>query len=253
MGDKRLLSILLIQIRRDRTQLAAERRGFVEHSGLEDHHFTTLDVFRQPDFAPSIIEDYDAIMVGGLSDDASDAIALPSFFDPFIDNLYQLLDHTLAVQKPALLSCGGFMLASMMMGGEVVIDPSLAELGVYKLCLTKTGTKDPLFRDFPESFQAVSGHIKSTRRLPHQCQRLLYSERCPIHGFRVKGTPFYAFQFHPEIKCSELQARVSGYRDKYFDSEEAYLRFLELDADTSFAHRIVTNFVELVRQHSTAG
>ncbi len=78
------LKILLVQIRSDQSLLPAERKEFVHFSGLMEEQITTLDVFRTPDFQPRIIDGYDALMMGGLSDDSSDEVELPDIFHPFI-------------------------------------------------------------------------------------------------------------------------------------------------------------------------
>ena len=250
--SKTKLQILLVQIRKDPSMLAAERRGFVQLSGLEDDQFTLLDVFRQTTFPPSILDDYDAMIIGGLSDDPSDQIGISPEVFPFIESLHALIRYAIQIRKPALLSCGGFMIASVTLGGKVVLDKKRAELGVYDLLLTQEAQSDPLFKNFPNHFKAVSGHQKSTLFTPPNCILLASTDRCPIHAFRVRGAPFYAFQFHPEISCEELEARVEGYKDKYFPSDQEYQDFIALMDDTSLANSIVSRFVELVEEHATA-
>jgi len=248
MTDLNSLKILLVQIRQDASLLAAERREFVEFSGLTDDQFRTLDVFREPDFAADLLDGYDALLIGGLSDDDGEQITLPKFFDPFIHNLYALMQYAIDHKVPALLSCGGFMLASEWLGAEVVIDPMQAELGMYTICLTAQAHEDMLFKNFPAAFKAVSGHIKSTLNLPAGCLHLAYSKRCQVHGFKVVAAPFYAFQFHPEITCEDLLERVEAYKDKYFDSEEAYQKFIMMTGSTDTANRILTRFIQLVSE-----
>ena len=246
MGRLEQLRILLVQIRQDAHLLPAEREEFVELSQLREDQITTLDVFQQPDFAPNLVNQYDALMIGGLSDDDSEQIALPDIFDPFIKPLMALMQRAIDCKIPSLLSCGGFMLASELVGARVVIDRAQAELGMYDIWLTPTALHDPLFRGFPASFRAVSGHIKSTIDLPNSCHRLAYSEKCQIHGFKVADAPFYAFQFHPEISCEDLVARVGPYREKYFPSKEAYLEFIKMSGSTDIANSMVHRFVQLV-------
>ncbi len=242
------IQILLIQIRLDPSMIGPERKSFVDLASLEESQWHTLDVFRNPDFSASILDNYDAFMIGGLSDDHSDSVQLPQNFLPWIKNLYDLMTYAIKIKKPGMLSCGGFMLASEMLGSEIVIDPAQQELGVYSLNLTSGALKDPLFRGFPNSFKAVSGHIKTTNSLPQNCQLLAISTRCAIHGFKVKTAPFYAFQFHPEIKCQDLKIRVELYKEKYFDSETTYQKFIALMADTAVANSLVMRFIQLVQQ-----
>ncbi len=241
-------NILLIQIRKDPEALRPERNSFVELSGLTDEHFQTLDVYRKSFFDPQLIDSYDAMIIGGMSDDSSDTIELPEDQFPFLPSLNDLIAYAIKVKKPSLLSCGGFMIASMALGGKIAIDPERAELGVYPIQLTRVAKQDPLFQDFPAIFSAVSGHIKSTVELPPDCVILASSDRCPIHAFKVINTPFYAFQFHPEIRCEELENRVKTYKHKYFDHEEAYNEFINLLEDTFDANCIIGNFVNMIHQ-----
>ena len=241
--DLSKLRILLIQIRQEPDALQAELEGFVNFSGLQADQFTSLDVFREPDFNPGILDRFDGFMIGGLSDDPSDSTEIPLSFLPWIHHLFDLMQYGISQRKPALLSCGGFMLASQMLGAPVVIDADQQEMGVYDIYLTEEARKDLLFQTCPASFKAVSGHLKTTDALPDGCLHLAYSERCRIHGFKVKNAPFYAFQFHPEIHCAALRARVEPYRDKYFPDEAAYRHFLDLMADTTIANLIVEQFI----------
>lgn len=228
--------------------LGPERRSFVALSGLRDEQFVELDVFRRTTFPPQVIDPYDGLVIGGLSDDPSDSIEMSPDIFPFIESLQGLMLYAIKTRKPSLLSCGGFMVASVALGGAIVLDPARAELGVYDIHLTEAARRDPLFWDYPASIKAVSGHQKSTVDTPEGCELLAYSEGCPIHAFKARGAPFYAFQFHPEIRCEELYARVALYKDKYFDAEEDFDRFVSLMADTSDANRIVRRFVELVAE-----
>ncbi len=239
------LKVLLVQIRKDMDMLAPEQAGFIGLSGLESHQFSILDVYRQPDFQPDIIDDFQLLFIGGLSDDPSNTVDFPIEAFPFIDNLRALIRRAAALGKASLLSCGGFMIASEVLGGRVVIDPEREELGVYPICLTTDGLADPLFAGFPKCFDAISGHIKSTLETPPGCVLLASSQRCPVHAFRLEKAPFYAFQFHPEIRCEVLRARVERYKGKYFDSEEAYEKFISLMNDTTLANSIIRRFVEL--------
>ncbi|MBT8220991.1 MAG: hypothetical protein KJP00_14270 [Bacteroidia bacterium] len=252
MNPTKDLKILLIQLRLDESMIPIERAGFVASSGLAERHWETLDVFRNPDFQPAVLDNYDAFVIGGLSDDPSDTTEMPPFFEPWLQNLFRLMQYGIEIKKPGLLSCGGFMLASHMLGAEIVIDPDQRELGIYTLTLSDIAKNDILFKTLPNEFKAVSGHIKSTNTLPSNCELLVSSERCPIHGFKVKNAPFYAFQFHPEIQCKDLEIRVTLYKEKYFETEEAYLEFIANMADTSIANSIVVRFLTLVEHHKSS-
>ncbi len=110
---------------------------------------------------------------------------------------------------------------------------------------TEEGMNDPLLRGQRNPTFMVSGHLKSTIRLPPGSIRLAYSKRCPIHAFRIKDKPFYAFQGHPEVTSSEIKQRIEPYKHKYFASIEEYRRFLSKTESTTDANQIMHRFVEL--------
>lgn len=233
-------------MRQEPSMVRIERRGFIELTKIADKNWDSLDVFRTPEFQSSLLDQYDAFMIGGISDDPRNSVEMPEAEFPWINNLYALMQYAIEIKKPGLLSCGGFMLASMMLGAEIVIDPDQKEMGTYTLNLSDFALEDPLFSGFPRQFEAVSGHMKSTKTLPPDCELLVSSERCPIHGFKVKEAPFYAFQFHPEIQSKDLKDRISLYKEKYFETEAEYQEFISAMTDTTIANRIITRFLKMV-------
>ena len=240
------LKILLVQMRKDPAVLPAERSDFVSSSGLADHQFKSLDVFREASFSPEILDEYDALFIGGISDDRSDSLKLAVSDFPFIPSLKRLIQYAADQSFPSLLSCGGFMIASSVLGGKIEIRPEYQELGFHTMYLSEDAKKDPLFTDFPIHFPAVSGHIKSTTQLPPESELLVFSERCPIHAFKLKHAPFYAFQFHPEISYDSLYARIARYKEKYFTDEGSYQQMFADRVSTEVANNIVRRFVELL-------
>ena len=137
------------------------------------------------------------------------------------------------------------MLATQILGGELTLDKAYSEMDIAPIFWTEEGESDPLLRGQPNPTYMVSGHLKSTIKLPPGSVRLAYSERCPIHAFRMKDKPFYAFQGHPEVTSSEIKQRIEPYKDKYFNSTDEYRKFLTKTESTSDANRIMQRFVEL--------
>ena len=235
---------LLVLIRKSKAVLREEEREFVTLGELKQHE--VLDVFSEPDFRPDMVLAYDAVFIGGMSDDPSDSVELDKSNYPFIDNLKDLIRLCVSNSIPTFASCGGFQIAGEVLGGEVIIDLPNKELGCYDLHLTSFAKKDPLLFDFPAKFSVIAGHNKRLASLPASCQLLGYTELCPFHIYKVANRPFYAFQFHPEITPVDFYARVEPYWDKYFASREEFESLARKLGSASLSNSLVKKFVERV-------
>ncbi len=244
------LRILLLQARNDRVTQAEELAEFVRYSGLKSQQFTVLNGFEQSDFSPEIITGFDALFIGG----SSDASVLKPELYPFVAPSKALILACIAQRIPVFASCFGFQLAVEALGGEVILDRDHMEMGTYPIYLTTAATNDPLFRHFPQEFLAISGHQERAVRLPDSAIHLAYSHLCPYHCFTIPDCPFYAFQFHPEVDCPDLVARLHRYCDRYFDCPDTLKQMLETAQDTPIANQLITAFVDkiLLAQPATA-
>jgi len=231
-------------MRKDKAVLEEERREFVSLGSLKDAE--VLDCFDTPDFSADRAQDFDAVFIGGMSDDPSDSVELTVDIFPFIDNLKQLIQYCVDHSIPTFASCGGFQIAAEVIGGEVIVDKEHKEMGCYELTLTGGYEDDPLLYDFPEKFMMISGHNKRVKNLPETCELLGKSELCPVHIFRIKDKPFYAFQFHPEITPKDFYQRVEPYWKKYFATRED---FEETARQLEYAHlsnTLIQKFVDRI-------
>ena len=207
------LRILLLQIREDEPSIEEEFAEFVRYSGLRADQFSQLNTYRCPDFDPAMIEEFDALFVGGSSDAS---VLQPDEFT-FVTRCKKMLRQCYQRAIPVFASCFGFQIAVEELGGKVILDKDNMEMGVYPMQLTDAAATDPLFHDCPNTFWAVSGHKERAVILPDDTILLAYSELCPYHAFKLKGRPFYGFQFHPEVDIPDLQMRIARYHDRYFD------------------------------------
>lgn len=247
--EKTQLHILLLQMRKDDETRQEELLEFVRYSGLGVHQFTQLDVFSTPSFDPNILDTYDALFMGGSSDDPDDRVNLDPAIYPFITDVERIFQYAADTGTPTFLSCMGFQIAGNCFGGEMIIDKEHMEMGTYPISLTEDGMHDPLFSHTPQSFVAVSGHKKRLNTLPPGFIKLASSDLCPIHAIKLVGKPFYGFQFHPEIDQKDLRARLLRYRHKsYFDdmSEEQFQKMCDAVEKTAEANTLVTHFVDQV-------
>jgi len=246
---------------------AIEQQEYLDYTGLDAQQIDFVDLYDCPDFSPLKLLAYDILFVGGISRDKATELSWPEQRFPFIRNLHRLLQLAIEKKIPALLSCGGFAIAGDMLGAQTLVKTQGFELGVYPLYKTQSGKVDILLKPLSDGFQIVSGHVKYFTKSPPGTELLLYSnsygEQIPVHAFKVSNAPFYAFQGHPEISCSELFDRVKPmlYRKQYFPkragvaederqgyNDEAFQHFCKLKSDTSEAQSLLNRFVKLVEK-----
>jgi len=119
---------------------------------------------------------------------------------------------------PTFASCFGFQAIVRAGGGEVVRDPSRAEVGTFDISVTPAGAADSLFSDLSRGFPAQLGHKDHATGLPSGCTHLAGSERSPFQALRIDGTQIVATQFHPELDRAANLYRYQRYRDAYAGS-----------------------------------
>lgn len=236
------LKILLMQIRDDQITRTEELAEFVRYSRLQPEQFTVLDVFATPEFAPSCLDGYDALFVGGSSDAS---VTQPDRY-PFVESAKRLLVFCLQAEIPVFASCFGFQAAVEALGGKVIVDKDKMEMGTYPLWLTEAAVTDPLFHDIPNGFWAVSGHKERAITMPEGAILLAFSDLCPYHAFKMVGKPFYGFQFHPEVNPPDLAARIKRYQDRYLSNESLLDNILSNLQDTAIANQLIEKFVDRI-------
>ncbi len=149
----------------------------------------------------------DVVLLGG-SGDYSVAKGGP-WLPAALETMRQLHETS----KPTFASCWGFQAMARAMGGEVVTDLGLAEVGTHWLELTPEGQKDPVFGPLGERFQVQIGHEDTVTRLPEGATLLASSASVENQAFRFDGRPIYCTQFHPELDRDGLIARIAQYPD----------------------------------------
>jgi GMP synthase (glutamine-hydrolysing) len=235
------LKILLLQIRDQPRVREEEYASFVAYSGLTREQIDILNVFDTPHFGSEVLEGYDALFVGG----ASEASVLEPEQYLFVGSCIRLLQHCLTIDMPVFASCFGFQLAVLALGGEIVRDKTGFEMGTIPIQLTKLAAKDVLFHDTPDGFPAVSVHKERATALPASCELLAHTASC-AHAFRVKGKPFWAFQFHPEVDRATLVERLTIFKTHYTDGDSHLDEVLAATVETPESNTLVRKFTERV-------
>lgn len=235
------LKILLMQIRDQARVRQEETTSFLAFSGLQGHQLDVLNVFDTPEFGAEVLDGYDALFVGG----ASEASVLEPDKYPFVTSAIELLRYCLDNSVPVFASCFGFQLAVLALGGRIVRDAEDYEMGTVAISLTAEAQGDPLFRDTPAPFRAVSVHKERAPELPEGCDLIAYTEACP-HAFKVREKPFWAFQFHPEVDRTTLVERLTIYKAHYTDGDDHLEQVLNSAVETPESNELVRKFVDRV-------
>ncbi len=235
------LRILLLQIRDYQRVRQEEHQSFAQQAGLDLAQIHVLNVFDTPRFPPDAAADYDALFVGG----ASEASVMEPETYEFVPFACELLCHARNAGQPVFASCFGFQLAVIAFGGRIVRDESDFELGTLPIRLTQEAQSDPILRDTPDGFLAVSVHRERTTSAPGGCVPLAYTDAC-CHIFRVRDRPFWAFQFHPEVDRATLVERLTVFKHHYTQGDDHLQQVLDAASETPESNRLVTKFVDRV-------
>ncbi len=241
MKKRENLKLLLMQVREDQETMREEWESFARHSCLKKEQIDVLNVFQTPHFCSNIIDEYDALLIGG----ASSANVLEQEKNSFYPSAFSLIDYCLNVNKPVFASCFGFQLATLHLGGEIKHKEEGFEMGTPLIELTNEAKDDPLFRDIKKSFYGVSVHKQYTDTLPPNCILLAQADYC-LHSFKVKEKKFWTFQYHPELDTPTLKKRLKVYQESYVDNDGGYEKIIANLVETPESNQIVKNFIDRV-------
>jgi len=243
MKSRQDLKILLLQIREDEETMLEEFYEFVQFSQLHEDQFVKLNTYETAEFEPEVIDDYDALFIGGSSD--ASVRNVEEFH--FVKDCKRLVRYCYDKHIPVLASCFGFQIAIEELGGKVILDKDNMEMGIYQIELTDNATEDPLLHDYPHYFWAVSGHKERAAFIPEDCIHLASSHACPYHIVRFKDKPIYAFQFHPEVDRKDLLTRITRYQDRYLDDAATLQKIKDAAIhETPDSNALIKNFIDRV-------
>lgn len=199
----------------DDPMIAHERQAFAQAAGLELEQVGVHPIFTgMPDAGR--LKAVDAVFFGGSG-------AYSVFDDePWMQTGFDVIQEVCERQIPSWASCFGFQALAHSLGGEVIRDEDRKELGSTLLHLTEAGERDPLFCTLPASFWAQQGHHDVVVRLPEEVELMATGDLVHAQAFRVRGAPFWASQFHPELTLDQTLERFTFYRDHYFDNPDEF-------------------------------
>lgn len=235
------LKILLMQIRDDEAVIVEERVSFARHSGLATEQISLLNVFNTPAFPVTIVDDYDALYIGG----SSNVNVLETTQLPFLKDATALIHHCIEISKPVFASCFGHQVVVTALGGEIISNTEEYEMGTIPISLTDKASDDILYRDMPDGFLAVSVHQERALEPPPGCDLLAYTDMC-IHGLKVIGKPIWTTQFHPEVDKDVMVERITRYAKKYTSGADQLLAVANSAQETPESNGMLKNFVDRV-------
>lgn len=239
--NRELLKILLLQIREATQVRKEEHESFARYCGINKKQIKILNVYDEPNFTLNCTKGFDALFVGG----ASDASVLAPETYTFVPRSQDLLKKCSDNGLPVFASCFGFQLATLALGGTIVHDSEIYEMGTIPINTTPEAKTDPLFHDIGKEFIAVSVHKEKAFKPPDSATELAYTSICS-HSFRIKDKPFWAFQFHPEVDRKTLVGRLTFYKSKYTANDSQLDKVLDNAVETPESNGLCRKFIDRV-------
>jgi GMP synthase (glutamine-hydrolysing) len=230
---------VLVSLRDPHDPMAAqEHRCFIESSGLPDLEIAYASAGQLDD---RLLDEAALLFFGG-----SGAYSVLDTH-PWVKNMLDRLVQTVDRKIPAWASCFGFQGLALALGGEVNRDDARQELGAFPVDLTEAATADPIFARLPRTLDVQLGHHDHVDRLPRGVTLLATGRKVHNQAFTVEEAPFWAAQFHPELRKATTTERWNYYRAHYSGDPAEAARIDQVMAespDTATAQTIIRRFVE---------
>ena len=239
MNDK--LRFLLLQVRdSDDPMRGQEVECFVRALRCDRSQVEAWDLLAGAPGARDLAR-ADAVLLGGSG--RYPPTSTDAWTEPVLETLREI--HGRA--KPTFASCWGFQAMARALGGKVLHDLTLAELGTHQLRLTEAGKGDPIFAPLGEVFMAQMGHEYRVAELPPGAVLLASTSLVENQAYRFEGLPIWCTQFHPELNRSDLLERVATYPEYiYRIAKMPPERFNELIVDTPETEALLVRFARHV-------
>lgn len=238
-----MLRPLLVSLRDPDDPMAAqELRCFRETTGLPDLpkvHAATVPLDER------LLDSADVFFFGGSG--AYSVLDTHGWVRNMLDFLVLVVDR----RVPAWASCFGFQGLALALGGEVNRDDARQELGAFPVDLTPAAATDPLFGPMPRTFPVQLGHHDHVDRLPAGVTLMASGRQVHNQAFKVDDAPFWASQFHPELRRHTTLERWNFYRAHYagdLATAREIDRVMEESPDTPEAETLLRRFVAEARR-----
>ena len=237
------LRILLIQARSETNILRQEQACFLERCEIEADQLISINLIDTDvnELSAIHLPAYDALMIGG-----SGAYSATENH-PWMNPLLTLIRNGYNRSFPIFGSCWGHQVIARALGGKVVYDKALTEMGCHTIHLNKAGQQDELFKDFPAAFKANMGHHDRVAVLPPEGIDLAFSASQSHQAFRIKDKPIYGTQFHSELNAEREYERLIAYRPYYteVETEEEFQEIVNGLAETTEVDGLLRKFLNI--------
>jgi GMP synthase-like glutamine amidotransferase len=127
---------------------------------------------------------------------------------PWLRQEDALLKNAIQRDLPTLGICLGSQLVAKAAGAEVK-PGGRKEIGWYNVTLSAEAAHDPLWKDFPPTFEAFEWH-GDIFSLPPSAVSLASSALYPHQAFRI-GQRVYAILFHLEVTAEMIQTWMKAF------------------------------------------
>jgi len=118
-------------------------------------------------------------------------------------------------------SCWAQQIATIALGGEVVLNPQGREVGVgRKITLTAEGRAHPMFQGKRTSFDSFQSHQDECTRLPEGATVLATNEHTRVQAYSInyKGVDSWFVQYHPEYELGYYAQLINSRKDRMISS-----------------------------------
>ena len=196
---------LLLQMRNRQDRMRGhEVRCFARALNIDISQAQTFDLVNDS-LTKHAMRGFDMVLLGGAGEYSATSD------EPWMERAMDSLREVHAAGKPTFASCWGFQAMARALGGRVINDTSIAEVGTLPIQLTDDGQSDVLFGQLPASFDAPMGHEDHVVQLPEEAVHLARSGGVEYQAFSCGQGRIYCTQFHPELTAVDLVERVKAY------------------------------------------
>ncbi|NMB22744.1 MAG: glutamine amidotransferase [Corynebacterium sp.] len=234
-----MVSVLLVQPRQGEAVVAAERRDFLQSTGLKPDELTSR-MLDSVDTMVGSLEGFDGVIVGGSP------LNVTNFeYDAWQHHVHRQLAALARQPLPTMFVCYGNTFLAHLDGGEVGrTHPE--QSGPTSVHLTEEGQRDILTHDLPDTFMSFTGHTENVVTAAPGHRVLATGPTCPVQMVRANTTT-WAVQFHADMDALAMKNRMDFYANYGYFSPEDYDQIIAglPSVDAVYANRVLRNFVEV--------
>lgn len=239
MKKRNKIKLILLQYRDNKKVRQEEIQSFLKFCDIASNQIKVLNTFDTPNFKSNAFKGYDGVLIGGASE--------TSVFseDLCIKCGKELIVRAIEDKIPTFASCFGFQLAISAFNGEIITQEIGFEMGSVLISLEEKAKDDPLVYDLPDPFYGISVHKQKAIKAPKNFISLAKTDQC-LHIIKSVGSPFWGFQFHPEVDANTLKQRLTLYKRSYTKNDEELRAVLSNIHDTFYANDLCKKFIDRI-------